>query len=332
MECLPDATLARIDPGLVTPEAGIVTSVGATAAYLRAVRLAGREGPAAKSYLDTVVAHGDGGAGFTWPCDTFQLIWSIDAYLKAGVRPTDPLLVASIENLHGRWRNQPEGLGHSPYFPVRDGDDIAMAFSVLRQAGYEVSDAPLLACWNGRLLESYPGERVHGLSVNLSALSALRDTAPRRPEHDDMAHSILSWLREQMASEGPLIDPWHFSPAYVLGRGIDPLLHHDPTLAREWAERLFHSQRADGGWGYGEACTEEETALAVLGLLGARRAGMPQTEGPLRQASRYLDAHRTAIKARPRLWLAKGLYLAVNVAEAVSDAARVGLRLAGLDD
>jgi hypothetical protein len=203
-------------------------------------------------------------------------------------------------------------------------------YSVLRRAGYEVSEAPWLAFWNGRLLEEAHGERVNGLSVNLSALYALRDAEPHRPELDGMAHSILSWIREQHPSGGLLIDPWHFSPAYVLGRGIDPLLHHDPTLAREWVQRLLNDQRPHGGWGYGGASTEEETGLAVLGLLNARRAGVPGTAGPLRHAADYLAAHRTDVRARPRLWLAKALYIPVNLAEAICDAARVGLRLADL--
>jgi hypothetical protein len=206
-----------------------------------------------------------------------------------------------------------------------------MGYSVLRRSGYDVSDEPVVACWNGRLMEVYPGERVNSLSVNIAALYALRDASPHRPIHDDMAHSILSWLRAQIASGAPLIDPWHLSPTYVLGRGIDPFLHYDPALARECVDRLLDAQRPDGGWGCGGASTEEETCLAVIGFLSARRGGVAGTDEPLHRAAVFLRAHEVSdVMARPRLWLGKALYLAVNVSAACADAARVGLRLAGL--
>jgi hypothetical protein len=331
MEFLPDDTLARIDPSILHPEGGILASVGATAGYLRAVRLAGGDNPAAVHYLETVMDHSQGGAGIVWPCDTFQLIWCIDAYLRVGLRPDDPLIRGSIRELHRQWQDRPAGIGYSTFCPVRDGDDVSMGYSVLRRAGYEVSDEPLVACWNGRVMEAFPGERVNALSANVAALYALRDASPRRPIHDDMARSILGWLRNQIAPGAPLIEAFHLSPTYVLGRGIDPFLDYDPALAGVCVDRLLEAQRPDGGWGYGEVSTEEETCLAVIGLLSARRGGIARTEEPLRRAAGFLRTHEASDPwARPRLWLGKTLYLPVNVAAAYAEAARMGLDLAGL--
>jgi halimadienyl-diphosphate synthase len=330
LECLPEATLARVDPSLVSVEGGIVTSTCATAAYLRAMRRAGGDHWTAARYLEGVVEQGCGGAGFCWPLDNSQLIWSIDAYLKIGVSPSDPLIQPSIAELYHRWKDQPDGIGLSPYFPVRDGDDIAMGYSVLRRAGYDISDAPLLACWNGRALESYPGERVNAVSVNIHALYAVKENPHRGAVHDQMVAQILAWLHDQFQSCAPLVDPWHISPAYLLGRGLFVFVYYDRVLAQLCTDRLLDSQRENGGWGFVGACTEEETALAVIGLISAREAGLLSTDSSLRRAARFLSTHHTDMTQRPGLWLAKTLYLPVNMVEAFVQAAQLGLNRLGL--
>lgn len=332
MECLPEATLAKLDPSMVNEEAGLVTSTGATAAYLRAVRLAGGDNIAAASYLDKIVKEGGGGVGFSRPLDTFQTIWSVDAFLKVGVSANDPLIRPSIEELRRLWGARRGAISFSPYFPVADGDDIVVAYSVLRQAGYDLIEDPFKGYWNGRLMESYPGERTSSISVNIHALQALKDSGWRGKVYEDMAEPILRWLRPWLTSDAPLVDPWHVSPVYLLSHGICTLKHFDQSMADRCVERLLNSQEPDGGWGGAGVCTEEETALGTIGLLDAYRGGMLKDSEPLRKAGVFLARNRSESGARPRLWLAKSLYLPVNMVEAFIEAARIGLHIAGLSD
>lgn len=333
MEFLPDEVLCQLDSNIISKEGGIITSTAPTAAYLRALRKNKSNSPIAEEYLNKVIELTEDGIGYCWPFDMTQLLWALDSYLKIGIKPSDPLLSPYFEKIYQYWMASPEGIRFSQFFPVPDGDDTCITYSLLCQAGYPVSIDPVMKFWNGKVLEGYIGERVTSLSVNIHALQALRDahrygTVP--PEYNLMVNKILDWINNKLNTDPLLIDNWHLSPAYPLGRAIPVLKDYDLKLTQRCIEKILTDQQADGGWGYYGVSTEEETALCVIGLLNAYEASLLKSKEPLIQAAKFLHSHQSEMQHRPRLWLAKALYLPVNLVESIIHCAHLGLEKHGL--
>ncbi|MFW6063325.1 MAG: hypothetical protein ACOC9V_04040 [Chloroflexota bacterium] len=327
MEILPEEQLAAVDEAVLNEYGAIAISPSATAAYLRALRHSGQDSPQAAAFLDRVVSLSDGGAGVCYPIEGFEVMWTLDNYLRAGLSPDDPMLQPMLSWLRDYWVSSPSGMSHSRAFPVDDGDDTAVAFRVLRAAGLSISDRPLFRFWNDdeRHYYTYPDERTPSVSAAVHGLFAFRQ-ANWDAQHECIAVELTLWLREQMRKEGMLHDKWHVSPLYATSRVIEPLLGWDDQLANDCIEFVLAHQRPDGGWGYTGRSTLEETALAVLGLVAARREGQLADPAPLRRAACYLAQHSLS---RPveRLWIGKGLYRPVGVVNSLVHAARLALQI-----
>ncbi|HSM56340.1 MAG TPA: prenyltransferase/squalene oxidase repeat-containing protein [Candidatus Sulfomarinibacteraceae bacterium] len=327
MEILPEDQLAAVGEQVLNEHGAIAISPSATAAYLRALRRNGQDSPRAAAFLDQVVSLSDGGAGVCYPIEGFEVMWTLDNYLRAGLSPEDPMLRPMLAWLRDYWNTSPSGMSHSRAFPVDDGDDTAVAFRVLRIAGLSISDRPLLRFWseNEGHYYTYPDERTPSVSAAVHGLSAFRQ-ANWDAQHECIAAELTNWLREQMRTEGMLHDKWHVSPLYATSRVIEPLLGWDDQLARQCIDFILTHQRPDGGWGHTGTSTLEETALAVLGLVAARRNGRLADASPLRRAACYLAQHSLAQPVE-RLWIGKGLYRPVGVVNSLVHAARLALQI-----
>lgn len=335
IECLPDEILIDLPSEFISKEAGIFCSTASTAAYLTAVRRNHQDSVNANHYLSEVMALTKNGIGFCWPFDNTQLIWSIDSYLKIGLEPNSPLLKSHIETLYKQWIKN-DGIAFSPYFPVQDGDDVTVAYSILAQAEYEVSIEPILKFWNGYAISSYIGERETStsLSVNLHALQAFREAILFRKEnsHDAMISKILEWVEKKLKTDLLLVDKWHISPVYCLSRAIPILSYFSPDLTNYCIDRLLKDQRNDGGWGYFNHSSEEETAHSVIALLSAHQANLLKSDEPLVRAAQFLYSNQSNRFERPGFWFAKSLNLPVNMVEGLIRAAHLGLERTGINE
>lgn len=322
MEMLSEERLIEIDERILDIHGSIATSTAATAAYLRALRLHGRDSARAHAFLNHVLQLGNGGVGFCWPVEVFELTWVLDAFMRAGFDSADREIAPLIKKLAHIYETPPAGLSWSRAFPLNDSDNTATGYTVMHWAGLSPTEKPLLDFWDKTHFLTYLDERTPSVSANVHALTALRCNL-ESSEHKSLAISVTEWLREQLAQHGEFHDKWHISPLYVTSRAISPLAGWDDDLARRCVNYILEHQDVSGGWGYGERATLEETSFAVLGLSTALRAGLLKDYAPLRHASHFL--HKNSHLATERLWIGKTLYQPVGVTMGTIYAAQIAL-------
>lgn len=325
MEMLSARQLAGVNEDILDRYGAIATSSATTAAYLRAHRLQGQDIPAAAAYLDQV-AHATGGGGnVTWPIDVFELAWTLDNLRRAGLKPNHALLAPMIWRLATYWELPPLGITWNQAFRVQDGDHPAVAYKVLRWAGLNPSDEPLLKFWKEETSHymTYLDERVASLSTMVHGLTAFRDN-PHNRVHRHIAEQMTAWLRERLKSEAGFQDKWHLSPLYAAARALPAFIGWDDALARHTLEFILNQQRSDGGWGCTIHSNLEETSLAVLALTEAHVTGLLKSTTELRHAQQFLNmnGHRLPVE---RLWIGKSLYLPIGVVQGTVVAAQTAL-------
>lgn len=330
MEMMLPYQLEGLDERILTPHGSLAISPAATAAYLRALRLSGKDAPAAAAFLDRVLAISGGGAGVCYPIEGFDVIWTLDNYRRAGLEADRPAFAPLIRWLADYWESSDTGVSHSQVFPVPDGDDTAVAYRVLCWAGKEPSDEQLMRFWNSerRHFLTYLDERTPSVSAAVHALSAFREDESNGA-HEEIAGYLTSWLREQMEEAGALYDKWHWSPLYATTRVIPPLIGWDDDLAEQCVAFVLDEQREDGGWGCGDRSNLEETSMAVLSLVAAKRGDLLEDEQPLRRAAAYL-AEQADAEPSVQLWIGKALYRPIGVVDSLVRAARAALAIEGV--
>jgi hypothetical protein len=329
METLPEERLAAIDERILNVHGSVATSPAATAAYLRAKRLHGQDSPMAAAYIDHVLRVSGNGAGFCYPLEQFEMIWTIDSLRRAGLEPTSPHLAPLMHKLNRTWQAASQGISWSQSFPIADGDTTAVAFTVLSWAGYQPDDTAFRTFWNSQGYLTYPDELVASVSANVHALAALR-YGPDNQEYEDMKLNIREWLSERVSSKGQLHDKWHFSPLYATSRAVNSFAGWDDGLSHRCIEYLLMHQHENGGWGSTGRANLEETSYAVLGLVAGYKAGLIKTKTPLKKADAYFKQH-VGTTPNETLWIGKSLYQPPGVVEANIFAAKVALKKLDVD-
>jgi hypothetical protein len=326
MEILLPYQLARVPDALLNDLGSIAASPAATAAFLRARRLAGDDSPAAARYLEWVRARSAGGAGVCYPIDAFEVMWALDNYRRAGLTPASKRLQPLLGWLQHYWDNN-GGLGAawSSYFPVADGDDTAVAYSVLDWAGRSPPAEPLYRFWDHQrqVYLTYLDERTPSAAAAVHGLTAFL-AAPRSAAQQETVAALTGWLHAERAADGLLYDKWHLSPLYPTARLIPALIGWDDRFARECVEAVLSLQKEDGSWGCGDAGNLEETSMAVLGLVPAYEIGLLVDAAPLHHALGYLHQQR-GVEPMERLWIGKSLYQPRGVVRTQVWAARLAL-------
>ncbi len=323
MEMLSDDQLAALDDSLLDAHGAIATSTAATAAYLRAQRLAGKDSPRAAQFLARMLKVGHGGVPVGWPFDVFERIWVLDSFMRIGLNPAQPAIQSLARSVWDSWHLNTPGLAYSDTFMVNDGDDTLVGFAALNWAGLSPDDDAILRFWAGDHFRSYVDERTSSVSVNLHALLALR-LQPGFP-HRALAERAAAWLMARMKPDGLFDDKWHLSPYYSVAHAIPAFEGWDDYLACAYIDYLLNQQQADGGWGYFGRSTLEETGHCVIGLYHAASAGLLDDLAPLRRAAGFFEAH-AGQPARERLWIGKTLYRPESIVRSTVQAAYMALR------
>jgi len=93
------------------------------------------------------------------------------------------------------------------------------------------------------------------------------------------------------------------------------LLPWDPPCVLPVIQWLLRGQRPDGGWGWFDRSSPEETAYALQSLILARKAGLSIDLACLARGAAYLSPFDGSEPAdiHPKLWIAKGLYRPLHV-------------------
>lgn len=322
MEMLPDEQLAALDDSILDAHGAIATSTAATAAYLRAKRLNGEDSPRAAQFLSKMLAEGHGGVPVGWPFDVFERIWVLDSFMRVDMDPFNPHIQAVAQSVWDAWHINQPGLAYGDTFEVNDGDDTLVGFATLNWAGFSPSEEAILSFWDTNHFRSYVDERTSSVSVNLHALTALR-TQPGFP-HRDLAQSVTKWLAENTTPRDLLEDKWHLSPYYSVSHAVPAFAGLDNAIARQCVNFLLGEQRKDGGWGFFEHSTLEETSHCVIALYQAAKHNLLNDLTPLQNAAQFFGANEDQ-HAAERLWIGKSLYRPEAIVRATLQAARVAL-------
>ncbi len=324
LEMLTDDRLVQIDERILNNYGSVAGSLAATAAYVRALRLHGRDSARAAAYLEHVLHLGpDGGVGVCWPIEAFELTWMLDGFVRAGFDPCSPTLAPLTKQLHRCWQTSPVGLSWSQAFPLNNVDDTATGYRVLCQAGFEPGHDILTSYWDTTHFLTYYDELTPSVSANVHALTALRYNLSY-PMHRQLAIKVTEWLRQQMDQYQQLNDKWHVSPLYVTAHAITAFMGWDDDMARRCIHYILEQQNESGGWGSGYDANLEETSHAVLGLFQAWEGGFLKDDLPLRRAVVYFKKHQRQQPVE-RLWIGKTLYRPVGVTMGTIKAAKVAL-------
>ena len=325
MEALPTHDLAQISDVFFDEIGSISTSPAATAAALRARRLSGWNEPAAETYLDNLLALGDGAVPFAWPAEIFADLWILDTHRRAKM-PVGTAYEPILRSLSHSWHTGIHGLPYSQMFPMNDGDISAVGYAILKWAGYPVSDEGLLALWSDNCTKNYPNERVASVSTNIHLLTALRFASDEVRNY--YVRHVIAWLKEQAKPDTLFDDKWHLSPFYTVSHALSAFLGLDREMENRCYEFILDHQREDGGWGWQGRSTLEESAHCILALSEAYHAGLFKDTNPLQKASKLFRS--ASIEATERMWIGKAQYRPVEIVESLIKATRFVLERDGM--
>ncbi len=301
-------------PDFMENNGSVGVSPAATAATMLSLKWAS---PESLDYLRGAVRQqGDGGVPFVTPMDIFETSWALNHFRLSGVvSPDHPDVRRSLEWLWQNWSAQ-RGVGFSSYFSVPDLDDTAVTFSVLRWGGYPV-DADVFAPFEQEThFECWPGEADPSLSVHIRTLAALH-MQPDHPRAAEWSHKIRTVLgSHDLDGNGYFwFDKWHISPYYLTSTTIWSLSGVMNDLLPSRLNWILKTQQADGGWGYYQRSTAEETAYCLSALLFWDRYIERVDSTCIEAAASYLIEHMDDTNF-PALWIGKCLYMPRSVVQA----------------
>ncbi|MCC6801987.1 MAG: hypothetical protein IT319_03805 [Anaerolineae bacterium] len=289
-------------------ERSVASSPAATAAYLFT-----HENASALESLGALMQDDGGIPAFT-SIDFFEITWSL-ARLQAvhAIDPQMPEVRQFLDHLWNAWSPE-KGLHFSSFFRVCDLDLTSAAFTLLRWGGYPV-DADAFEYYE---MEdhfcTYHQETNPSPSTHLRLLIALQ-SCPDHPKQPAWRQKALKALRQFDENGSYRWDKWHASPYYVGNLAIYALHRIDPELATSRLKWILKTQRDDGGWGYLDQSTPEETAYCLDALLLWDRMVDSIDPAIIRQAADFLSARSLNQDYTP-LWISKGLFAPHNIVKA----------------
>ena len=293
---------AAPDDELLETNDSVSVSLSATAAYLM-----GKQDDAAMRYVRNVVAEEATGAlPAVWPIDIFEVAWSLN-YLRAvdAVDPSQPDVRKQLDFLWAVW--QPDrGVSSSSHWRVPEIDDTAACYAVLGWGGYPADDSVFQSFETDEFFWCYQGETNPSLSAHVRLISALR-SGERTPTNEARIKKAVSVLYKLDENGSFWWDKWHASPYYVSAAALSALHGIADDLARSRFKWILRTQNEDGGWGYLERSTAEETAYCLEALLFWDRNVERVDPARLDMAANYLKRHMYDSSYVP-LWIGKSLY------------------------
>lgn len=302
----------QIDFDFSEPNGSIAASPSATVAALLSSQ---NFASASVSYLEDILAkQGDCGLAFVHPFDIFESAWTLNVLQQAGlVAADDPRSKHILDFLWSRWA--PDcGLSFSSFFHVPDLDDTAVTFAVLRRAGYPVEADVFQSFEEASHFRCYPGEIDLSLSANIRTLAALQ-LVNTHPKYEKWVNKIIALLRRSELTGYFWFDKWHISPYYLTCTAVSSLYNVADDLLGHRIKWILKTQRKDGGWGYYQQSTAEETAYCLQTLLLWDRVFERIDPAILKAAIHYLLHHLNDVDY-PEQWLAKSVYTPLHLVEA----------------
>jgi halimadienyl-diphosphate synthase len=287
----------------------VASSPAATAAYLFA-----HPDKGALDYLQTI-QEADGGIPALAPIDIFEIVWSLNHLFSIGVvEPDNPDVKQALDYLWQHW-SPVTGLHYSTYFRIPDLDITSASFILLRWGGYPVQADIFEYFEMDDHFCTYRNESNPSPAAHLRLLLALQE-CPEHPKQAAWLQKALNAIQRFDENGSFWWDKWHSSPYYVSDLAIHALTKINPELATSRLNWIIKTQNDDGGWGYLDQSTAEETAYCIDALLLWHCTVAPLDLTILEQGINFLRFHSHSQEYTP-LWISKGLYAPHNIVKAV---------------
>lgn len=300
------AANGRVD--VLDQDLSVASSPAATAAYLFLNRNDTALSGLKSSLLD------DGSVPAFTSIDIFEIAWAL-SHLKMSdaIHPQQPEVRRYLDYLWSLW-SPVTGLYYAPYFRVPDLDVTCANFALLRWGGYPVEADVFEYFEMDDHFCTYRQESNPSPSAHLRLLLALQ-SCPEHPKQPEWRQKVLNALRRYDENGSYWWDKWHASPYYVSNLAVHALYRLDPELSATRLKWILKTQNDDGGWGYLDKSTTEETAYCLDALLLWDRMVEPVEPTIIEQGAQFLSSHIQDHEYTP-LWISKGLYTPHNVVKA----------------
>nr|BAD42452.1 ent-CDP synthase [Oryza sativa Japonica Group] len=158
-------------------------------------------------YLETAINNFDGGAPCTYPVDNFDRLWSVDRLRRLGI---SRYFTSEIEEyLEYAYRHlSPDGMSYGGLCPVKDIDDTAMAFRLLRLHGYNVSSSVFNHFEKDGEYFCFAGQSSQSLTAMYNSYRASQIVFPGDDDGLEQLRAYCRAFLEERRATGNLMDKW----------------------------------------------------------------------------------------------------------------------------
>jgi halimadienyl-diphosphate synthase len=267
-----------------------------------------------------------GGMPNAYPIDAFEGAWVLYNLALGGFNLERDFPKQLLQNLY-TWLQQcltPQGASISRFIGIPiDSDDTGMVLAALNKAGVKVPVDSILHFERSEHFSCFEKERGASMSANAHVLAALLSLP--KAERNYLSSSIrklVNFLYSIRDKSGFWEDKWHLSPFYATACAVMALVDYEELSVQNNLQStinwVLQSQSSkDGGWGYCDYSTLEETAYALQILQAVPHLIEPSDYLAYKRAIyrgvkylwQHLDEYYPDYGAwLPKLWRGKELY------------------------
>lgn len=265
------------------------------------------------AYLSSVQAS-DGSLPALDPIDVFEITWALNHLRFSGaIEPDNGSVRKLLDYLWSLW-SPTTGSYFSAFFQIPDLDITSASFILLRWGGYPVSLDAFEYFEMDDHFCTYREETNPSPGSHLRLLEALK-MSDNHPKKEQWISKVLSALHRFDENGSYWSDKWHASPYYANHLATYALNGVDDDTLESRIKWILRTQNDDGGWGYLDVSTTEETAYSLDALLAWDRNRKVIDKSVFDRALEFIQAHKNDKDYSP-LWISKGLYTPTHVVQA----------------
>ncbi|MFC1721916.1 hypothetical protein ACFL0Z_03310 [Patescibacteria group bacterium] len=246
-----------------------------------------------------------------YPIEIFEINWLLENFsLSPSLEKVARKYAGrKISYLRNSWSNK-NGLSHSRNFSVTCGDDSFLALKNIHRFTNLKPKLNIIDHFaTNKGFRSFPFEYNASVSTNAHLLSCLLELPKNAKTIKAYDNAINAIKRHEQDSFW--FDKWHISPYYPTSKIYISEARRGNHLHRtlDW---ILKTQRLEGGWGYYNIGTCEETAFAVQSLYFAMKKGINIPKESLKKARYFLNKEYKGY-TYPEMWIGKTLYAPISV-------------------
>ncbi|CAL5021385.1 unnamed protein product [Urochloa decumbens] len=157
-------------------------------------------------FIDVLVNKFNGGVPFNYPLDIFEPLWVVDRLERLGIsRYFKNEIKEYLDYVYRHWTQ--EGLPATKDFPLKDIDDTAMGFRLLRLCGYHVSPCAFNHFEKDGEFLCYPGQSNQSVTAMYNLYRAAQVSFLGEAELE-RAHIYCGKLLAERRASGKFKDKW----------------------------------------------------------------------------------------------------------------------------